>query len=96
MSVFLLIDVTVTDEATYAQYMARVPPVVERHGGRYVVRSSQVTPETGGWAPQRIVMIEFPSLADLRACFASPEYAPLAPLRARSTRNRSVIIESSA
>jgi uncharacterized protein (DUF1330 family) len=93
MSAFLLVEVMVEDPALYAKYMERVPAIVAKHKGRYVVRSARVTPNWGDWAPDRIVLIEFESLADLRACFASAEYAEIAPFRERSTKMRSVVIE---
>ena len=93
MSAFMLIEITVKDAAVYAAYMERVPPVIEQYRGKYLVRSSKVTPNSGGWSPDRIILIEFPSLADLRACFRSPEYSALAPLREQSTSTRSVVIE---
>ncbi len=93
MSAFMLVEITVKDEARYADYMARIPPVIAKYHGRYVVRSSKVTPVAGGWTPDRIILIEFDTLDDLRACFRSPDYAALAPLREQSTVTRSIVIE---
>lgn len=93
MSAFMLVEIMVKDEALYADYMARIPPVIAKYRGRYVVRSSRVTPVAGGWKPDRIILMEFDTLDDLRACFRSPDYAALAPLREQSTVTRSVVIE---
>jgi uncharacterized protein (DUF1330 family) len=94
MSAFMLVEITVKDQAMYDQYMERIPSVIEKHRGRYIVRSSKVTPNSGGWMPDRIILVEFDDLADLRACFRSAEYAELAPMRERATTTRSVVIES--
>ena len=93
MSAFMLVEITVKDLAGYEEYMKQIPPVIEKHNGRYVVRSSKVTPNSGGWTPDRIILMEFSSIDELRACFRSAEYAALAPLRERSTVTRSVVIE---
>jgi uncharacterized protein (DUF1330 family) len=90
--VYLLIEIAVTDAETYAEYVGAVRDVVIKYGGKYVVRGGDPTPLGGQWCPQRIVLIEFPSVADLRRCFSSHEYLELAPLRERSTDSRAVIL----
>jgi uncharacterized protein (DUF1330 family) len=93
MPVYLLIDIQVTDKDTYADYVAAVHDVVTAHGGRYIVRGGAPTPLGGGWEPERIILIEFRSVADVHRCFSSPEYVALAPLRERSTTSRAVILQ---
>lgn len=90
----MIVEVTVIDGDVYELYMARIPDVIAHCGGTYVVRSSTVTPVTGGWAPDRIIVVAFADLASLRTCFGSPEYRALAPLREAATRTRSVVVES--
>ncbi len=90
----MLVEITVKDEGLYGQYVEQVPSVIEKYRGRYVIRSSKVAPNSGGWAPDRIILLEFDSPADLRRCFASHEYAALAPIRERSTTTRSIVIEN--
>lgn len=93
MSAFMMVEIKIKDQDVYDDYMRRVPAVIERYKGEYVVRSSRVTPVAGGWAPDRIVVIRFDSLAELAACFGSPEYRALAVLRERSTSTRSIVVE---
>jgi uncharacterized protein (DUF1330 family) len=40
-----------------------------------------------------VVIIAFDTKEQLRACFASPEYRAIAPLRTGSTTSRSIIVE---
>ena len=93
MSAYMLVEIAVKDEPLYARYVELVTRVVEKYQGRYVVRSSKVSPNSGGWTPDRIILIRFDTLVDLRKCFASREYSELSPLRERSTVTRSVIVE---
>ena len=93
MSVYMIIDVEITDSDTYAEYVEKVPAVVEQFGGRYIARSSDVTVLFGDWRPERIIILEFPSINHIRQWLASPEYAPLATLREKSTRTRAVVVE---
>ena len=94
MSVYMLVEITVKDQAMYDKYLEQIPAVIRKYKGRYVVRSSKITANSGGWRPDRIILMEFDSLAELRACFASAEYKAFAPMREQSTVTRSIVIES--
>ncbi len=93
MSAYMLVEIMIKDPAPYEEYMDRIPAVIAAKGGRYVVRSSRVTPVAGGWSPDRIIMMEFDDMDALRACFGSDEYKQLATLREAGTVTRSVVIE---
>ncbi len=47
MTVYVTIDIEVTDGATYKEYMRRVPATIEKYGGRYLARGGKVTPLAG-------------------------------------------------
>lgn len=93
MSAFMIVEIMVRNQTVYAEYMREIPAVITRYNGTYRVRSSKVTPVSGGWVPDRLIVVEFETLAQLRSCFASPEYKALAPLREESTVTRSIVVE---
>jgi uncharacterized protein (DUF1330 family) len=93
MPVYMIADIQITDPQRYAQYVDQVAKIVVQHGGRYLVRGGEVTSLSGNWRPERVIVIAFDSMEQLRACFASPEYLALAPLRERSTIARSIVVE---
>jgi uncharacterized protein (DUF1330 family) len=92
MSAYLIVDIEITDPATYAEYIERVPAVVYQYGGRYVSRGNDVVPLAGGWVPDRVIILEFADMAQLARFGRSAEYQSLAPLRERSTRTRSIAV----
>ena len=92
MAAYLIVEIEVIDGATYEEYIAQVPAVVNKYGGRYLARTADVVPLAGGWMPERMIVIEFPSMEQLAAFGASPEYRALAPLREASTRTRSIAV----
>lgn len=96
MPVYLIIDITIKDQEVYAEYVDQVPAVVERYGGRYLVRGGGVTPLSGDWHPERIIVVEFDGIEQIQDFLGSPEYLALAPLRKQSTTSRSIIVEGSA
>lgn len=93
MPVYMIVEIEIKDQERYAEYVKRVPEVVAKYGGRYLARGGHVTPLSGNWDPQRIVLIEFETMERLRECFGSPEYIELAPLRERSTVGKSIVVQ---
>lgn len=85
-------ELTVTDPVLYAEYARQVPPLVARHGGRYLVRGGRAEALEGA-APARIVVVEYPNAAAARAFWNSPEYRRLAVLRHRASRGRLALVE---
>jgi uncharacterized protein (DUF1330 family) len=94
MPVYLVIDITIIDQDVYAEFVARVPAVVDKYGGRYLARSGEVSTMLGDWRPERIVLIEFEGIEQVQDFFASPEYLDLVPIREQSAASRAIIVES--
>lgn len=80
------------DYELYTKYVEKVPEIIKKYGGRYLVRGGKVLPMFGNWNPERIVIIEFETEEQVRDCFNSTEYLKVAPLRENSTITKSVIV----
>jgi len=95
MSVYFIVEIKTRneDKAAYAKYIEKVRPIVEKYGGRYLVRGGKVTPVFGDWDPERIVVIEFPSGGDVERWLDSPEYKKIAELREHSTITKAIMVE---
>ena len=93
MAVYMILEIEVVDAETYAEYVAQAPATVEQYGGRYLVRGGAVTPLAGDWEPQRLVVIEFPTMERFQEWLTSPEYSAIAPLRERSTKSKTIVVE---
>jgi uncharacterized protein (DUF1330 family) len=91
--VYLIAEVEVVNPERYARYAERVPAIIEKYGGRYLVRGGQVSPMSGHWDPQRLIVMEFESAEQLKRCFTSPEYLEILPLREQSTASRAIVVE---
>ena len=93
MAAYLFGDVEVLDAAGFADYRRQVPATVAAYGGRYLARGGAVETLEGTWSPTRCVILEFPSMAQLKVWWNSPEYVPLRALRERTTRSRIIVTE---
>jgi uncharacterized protein (DUF1330 family) len=64
------------------EYGPKTAALVARHGGKYLVRGSTMERLEGtGTLPSVVVVLEFPSMAQAKAWYHDPEYAPLITLR---------------
>ena len=81
MPAYIIAQVRVNDPARYAEYRAGVPAAVEKYGGRFLVRGPAVEVLEGEHDGRRVVVLEFPTMAKLRAFWDSPEYSGLRTLR---------------
>jgi uncharacterized protein (DUF1330 family) len=93
MSAYVVVDLDVQDASAFDAYRKHVPAVIERFGGRYLVRGGRSETLEGDWYPRRVVLLEFPSWDKAVAFYSSPEYQPLRELRLRSARSKIVLVE---
>jgi uncharacterized protein (DUF1330 family) len=96
MPVYFIVSVTIknpADRSLYDKYIEAVKPIVENYGGKYIVRSERVTPVSGGWKPDRIIVIVFPARDRLDACFCSEEYRDIKALRESCVAAEAIIVD---
>jgi uncharacterized protein (DUF1330 family) len=86
-------EITVTNSAGYAEYAAKVGPVIAACGGRYLVRGGASEALEGAAPEGRMVVIEFASLAAARACLDGRDYKAVAGLRHANARSRILLVE---
>ncbi len=90
MAGYVIANVEVLDPAGFEEYRQRVPGTIAQYGGRYLVRGGQTETKEGDRSPQRLIVLEFASLARAREWYESPEYRPLIALRERSAKTQLV------
>jgi uncharacterized protein (DUF1330 family) len=83
------------DAAAFRPYAEAIPAMLEQFGVRSLARGGKVTPLAGGLAPDRGVVLEFPSAQSVLDFYTSSIYAPLLALRLRTTDPRFIVITRS-
>jgi uncharacterized protein (DUF1330 family) len=96
MPAYLISDVEFLDPDLVATYRSLAQAAIARHGGRYLARGGTVEAVEGGWTPQNIVIVEFPTMERARDWYRSPEYAEALAISKRALRRRMVFVEGVA
>ncbi|MEP0146507.1 MAG: DUF1330 domain-containing protein [Paracoccaceae bacterium] len=97
MPAYVVSMMTINDPETYKQYTSRTPPIVKKYGGKFLTRGEEITCIEGQNYDGRMVILEFPSKADVEAWFADPDYQEAMTFRhAASTMNYLLLQEGGA
>ena len=92
MAAYVVVEVEVQDKDRYETYKRMVPPTLTPYGGRFIVRGGEVEALEGEWSPQRVVIVEFPSVERAKAWWSSEEYAEAKALRQATAHTRMIVV----
>ncbi len=93
MAAYLIGNLEVTNPEVFEGYSEKMPAVLEKFEGRYLVRGRKAEALEGGWKPNYIVLIEFPTMDHLKKFLESNEYQPLKSIRHRSSNTDAILVE---
>lgn len=96
MAWYFIVDTYIDEErgrGEYDDYIRRVGPIVEAHGGKYLVRTEHISHLNEKRMPQRAIVIRFDTKEQLNRCFSSPEYRAIMSKRTESVDSRAIIAE---
>lgn len=90
----MISEVEVPDETQGQRYRELAAASITRHGGRYLVRGAEPDVPEGDWPErQRVVVVEFPSMARLREWYHSTDYAEALAIRRTALTRRLLFVE---
>ena len=93
MSGYIIANVTVTDPVQYAEYKKWSSAALQAYGAEICVRGGRVEVLEGDWAPERLIILKFPSLEAAKTFNASPEYGKARAVRQGAAVTRMVVVE---
>lgn len=93
MTAYLLADVLPDDMDAYraSGYREAAVRTAAAFGGVYKARGGELTVLEGDWEPDRMVIIEFPSMKELLSWYRSPEYQEWASVRQRLAPDSKIV-----
>ena len=77
MAAYAIVDLHIYDIEQYLAYQQAVRPLLASVGARYLVRGGEFKVLEGDYRPDRLVMVEFPSLAVLEDFYQGESYQAL-------------------
>jgi uncharacterized protein (DUF1330 family) len=74
------------------EYLERIQNTLDPFSGRFIVHGGEIEVREGAW-PGNIVIIEFPTIAQARNWYDSPEYRAILPLRSRHIVSDTILVD---
>jgi uncharacterized protein (DUF1330 family) len=93
MPAYIIADITVTDPERYKDYSSQTPALIEKFGGKFLVRGGVAEVVEGDWKPNRLVVIEFPNMATLKKFQDSKEYQKIAKIRKEASEGTMMYVD---
>ena len=87
ITVLNLFDILPGRHAEYADYLRGVAPILQRHGGRVLCYGRTKAIHFGEAKQEFCGLVQYPSLAEMDALSADPDFRAIRPLRDNSTTN---------
>ncbi|MCR6475020.1 DUF1330 domain-containing protein [Variovorax sp. ZS18.2.2] len=92
-SAYIIANVEVTNPVQYEDYKKWSSEAMKAHGAEVCVRGGKVEVLEGDWAPQRIVILKFPSVEAAKKFNESPEYGKARTARQGAAIMRMIVVE---
>ena len=93
MPAYVIVEVTIYDPIGYEEYKKLTPASISAYDGKFIVRGAQSESLEGDWHPQRIVIVEFPSVEKAKEWWHSEQYAPAKAIRHRTAKTKMLVVE---
>jgi uncharacterized protein (DUF1330 family) len=94
MPALVLVEVSIHNPALYEEYKKHTLATIQKFGGRFVVRGAKTESLEGDWNPERLVILEFPSVQTAKDWWASPEYTIAKNIRYQAAKSKMLVVES--
>jgi uncharacterized protein (DUF1330 family) len=93
MPAYVIVEIKITDHKEYEEYKKLTPSSIAAFDGKFIVRGGRTENLEGNWQPERIVILEFPSLNRAKQWWNSEEYAPAKSIRQKSATTKMIVVE---
>ena len=101
--IFAVLEITVHDSVMYEQYRIKVEPIIQKYGGKYLVRSGGMAfdpdpnalliPGEGNWNPDRLIILEWESIEAFQNFINSEECSKIKDLKMNSATSKSLLVK---
>ena len=93
MPAYLMVRAKVTDMEQYQEYMKLTPAILEKYGGRFIIRGGEKVILEGPEVTERMVMVKFDSVDAARRMYDSDEYQAAVKVRQGAAEASFLVME---
>jgi len=93
MPAYVIVDVKINNHEDYEEYKKLTPASITAYDGKFIVRGGKTETLEGDWNPERIVVLEFPTVERAKEWWASEMYAPAKQIRQRTASTQMIVVE---
>lgn len=93
MAAYIIVEVSITDPKEYEEYKKLTPAAVAAFDGKFIVRGGQTETLEGNWQPERIVVLQFPTVARAKEWWNSDIYSKAKEIRHRTAKTKMIVVD---
>ena len=93
MAAYFIAQIKITREEAWPEYRKQIAALMERFGGKYIVRGGATEVLEGDWKPKRIVILEFPTMDRAKEWLNCEEYREPRKLRHKTAKTNMLLVE---
>jgi len=93
MKAYVIVEVSIIDKIIYEEYKKLTPAAIAAFDGKFIVRGGKTETLEGDWQPERMVVVEFPSVEKAKAWWHSDQYSMAKAIRQQSAHTKMLIVE---
>lgn len=90
---YVILDLEIFDQQEFEEYKKLAPASIAAFDGKFKVRGGQIISLEGGWTPERIVIIEFPSIERAQEWYHSELYTKASIYRNKAAKSKIILLE---
>ena len=90
---YIIVRVSILDSNLFQQYPPLSTKVMNKYGGKYIIRGGKTDVLEGEWPVDRTTVVEFESFESAKKCYESIEYSIAMKIRQNSTKSDLILIE---
>ena len=93
MPAYVIVEIEINDPVEYEEYKKLTPATIAAYDGKFVVRGAQTESLEGNWNPERIVVLQFPSVTKAKEWWNSEEYTIAKSIRQRTAKTKMLVVD---
>lgn len=93
MTAYIIVRANIKDPEKYKDYLQVVPKIIEKYGGKAIIRGGKTETLEGNKENRRIVVLKFPSMKKAKEFYYSKEYQEAKILRENIATGDLLIVE---